>query len=330
VNSIVEHPIVHFLAAGLVLFVLFGGGKDRGAERSLITVNRDVLLNQIQFRANVFDREMAERELASQSEVELRRMIDDYVREEALYHEAEVLGLAEDDELIRGRLVQKLEFILEGFASASVDPNSDDVAEYFEAHRPDYAMGPYLTFAHVFFGKANRSRDEALATAQAKLGELNRKAVRFDEAGQHGETFHYHTKYFGKTPGHIASEFGCRSSKRYPSRDVSLAACGNILESRWRFCDGVEHSHGLSSGWWSAHATGLSSVCLHSCPTSLKPGGLEAVPNAIALIKADLVGCLSDKSVMGHLGVVPFDVEIDHLLELHEAVERMQVQPLMT
>jgi len=39
---------------------------------------------------------------------------------------------------------------------------------------------------------------------------------------------------------------------------------------------------------------------------------------------------LSGKSVMGHLGVVLFDVEIDQLPELREAVERMQVQPLMT
>lgn len=212
-KPIVEHPIVHFLVAGLVLFVLFEGRKDRGAERSLITVDRDALLTQLQFRATAFDREMAERELASQSEVELRRMIDDYVREEALYREAKALGLAEDDEVIRGRLVQKLEFILEGFAPASVDPNSGDVAEYFEAHRHDYTMGPYLTFAHVFFRKANRSRDECLATAEAKLGELNRKAVPFDEAGQHGETFRYHTKYFGKTPGHIASQFGTPMSE---------------------------------------------------------------------------------------------------------------------
>ncbi len=33
---------------------------------------------------------------------------------------------------------------------------------------------------------------------------------------------------------------------------------------------------------------------------------------------------------MGHLGVVLFDVETDQTLQLREAVERMQVQPLMT
>ena len=108
------------------------------------------------------------------------------------------------------------------------------------------------------------------------------------------------------------------------------AASTDILESRRRICDRMDNTYGLWSGWWSAHATGFISVCRHSCPTSLTPGSREAVPDAIGLVEVDLVGCLSDKSVMGHLGVVLPDVEIDQLLQLREAFERMQVQPLMT
>jgi len=60
------------------------------------------------------------------------------------------------------------------------------------------------------------------------------------------------------------------------------------------------------------------------------PGGCEAVPDPIgSLVKVHLVGRLSVESVMGHLGVVLVDVEIDQLLELPEAFERMQVQPLV-
>jgi len=33
------------------------------------------------------------------------------------------------------------------------------------------------------------------------------------------------------------------------------AACGNIVESRRRICDGVDNTHGFLSGWWCAHAT---------------------------------------------------------------------------
>lgn len=47
----------------------------------------------------------------------------------------------------------------------------------------------------------------------------------------------------------------------------------------------------------------------------------EAVPDTIGVVKVDLVGRLSAKSVVGHLGVVLVDVEIDQLLELREAFE---------
>jgi len=51
------------------------------------------------------------------------------------------------------------------------------------------------------------------------------------------------------------------------------------------------------------------------------PRDREAVVDTIGLVKVDLVGCLSDKRVVRHSGVVLFDVEIDQLLELREAVE---------
>ena len=111
--------------------------------------------------------------------------------------------------------------------------------------------------------------------------------------------------------------------------DTSPAACGNILESRRRICDGVDNTDGFLSGW-RAQATGLTSVCFHSYPTSLAPSDPEVVPDTVGLVRVDLVGCLSDKRVMGHLGVVLPDVEIDELLELREAFKRMQVEPLMT
>jgi len=42
---------------------------------------------------------------------------------------------------------------------------------------------------------------------------------------------------------------------------------------------------------------------------------MEAVLDTIGLVKVDLVRCLSAKSVVGHLGVVRFDVENDELRE---------------
>ena len=76
----------------------------------------------------------------------------------------------------------------------------------------------------------------------------------------------------------------------------------------------------MMSGW-RASTTGFTSVRLHSLPTSLTPGGREAIPDPVGLIEVDLVGRLSIKSMMGHFRVVLPNVEIDELLELPEAFE---------
>jgi len=59
------------------------------------------------------------------------------------------------------------------------------------------------------------------------------------------------------------------------------------------------------------------------------PCGCEVVPDTIGSAEVDLVGRLSDESVMRHLGVVLPDVEIDQLLEVPEGFERMQIGPLV-
>jgi len=108
----------------------------------------------------------------------------------------------------------------------------------------------------------------------------------------------------------------------HATRSLSTAASRNILESRRRICDGVDITHKRLSRWW-ASTTGFTSVCLYPRAASSMPCGCEVVPDTIGSAEVNLVGRLPAESVMGHLGVVLVDVEIDQLPELPEAVERM-------
>jgi len=201
---------LHFLAAGLGLFVLFGlvNRGDQDADPNVITVDQEALLTFIQYRIKAFNPDLAEKKLDSLSDEELQRLIDDYVREEVLHREALALGLDDDDYVIRRRLVQKLEFITEGFAEAGADMDEAAVQRYFDANKADYYVEPYVTFTHVFFQTEDRPREQARTLAEKELQKLNRNGVPFSDAPQHGDRFLYHVNYVERTPDYVGSHFG--------------------------------------------------------------------------------------------------------------------------
>jgi len=210
-----KEPLFHFLTAGLALFVLFGvvNRDEPDEDPNVVTVDRDALLTFVQYRIKAFNPTLAAEKLHSLSDEELQRLIDDYVREEVLHREAIALDLGEDDYIIRRRLVQKLEFITEGFAEAGAEVDEAALRRYFDANKADYYVEPYVTFTHVFFETEDRPREQAREAAEKKLLELNRDGALFVDAPQHGDRFPYHVNYVERTPDYVASHFGVPMAK---------------------------------------------------------------------------------------------------------------------
>ncbi len=206
-----KDPLAHFLALGLSLFLIFAvlnpdlGGQD---DPKRIRVDRDALLTLIQFRAKTFQPEMAEARLESLSQEQLQLLIDDYVREEALYREAIALGLNANDYIIKRRMIQKIDFITQGFADAIVKISDDDLKAYYDANRDRYREQAFITFTHVFYSTEHRSAAEAKAMAEEKLATLQSDAALFSDAPKHGERFPYGVNYVERTRDHVESHFG--------------------------------------------------------------------------------------------------------------------------
>jgi hypothetical protein len=97
--------------------------------------------------------------------VELRRLIDELVKEEIYYREALALGLDHDDPVIRRRLRQKMELLAASRADV-LKPTEAQLRAHFLAHRDRFAPAR-LSFAHVFLGAA--PADEEVGRALASL-----------------------------------------------------------------------------------------------------------------------------------------------------------------
>lgn len=214
-NQLLKEPLLHFLLVGIGLFVLFEivAGDAEEFDSRVIDVDRDRLLTFMQFRMRAFEPDAAASRLDAMSSDELERLIDDYVREEALHREAKALGVDKNDYVIRRRMVQSVEFITNGFVTAAVDVSGEAVREYYETNRDDYFIPPYVTFAHVFLSAEERDRAEVADAARRLLAELNANQVPFSHAPRYGDRFPYFVNYVERSPELVASHFGARMTE---------------------------------------------------------------------------------------------------------------------
>ena len=205
-------PLVHFLIGGAVLFAVFHiiePQKETYERADTIVVTRPALLEFIQYRTKMFNPAIASRRLDDMDPQEREDLIDAYVREEALYREALALGLDQNDYVIKQRLVQAVNFIIEQTESSPADGLDEaGLRAFFEAHQDDYRTLPAATFTHVFVPFRGRTAQEATAQANALLETLRADDATFADAPGYGDRFVYHLSYVERNVDKIEAHFG--------------------------------------------------------------------------------------------------------------------------
>lgn len=206
-RAVIRDPLVHFLLAGGAVFGLLSAVQPAPEHPRQIVVSDDTLALFLQYRNKSFQPDKARDSLAAMSEEERRTLADEFVREEVLFREAQRLGLAESDYMIRLRLVQKMEFALQDLATAATEIDDTELQNFYRANKARYAEPGRLTFTHVFIS-AERWGQAALAQAEALRERLNRDGVTAGTAGGFGDRFPYHRHYVDRSEDYLVGHFG--------------------------------------------------------------------------------------------------------------------------
>ncbi len=210
-EKLIKDPLLQFLAIGAALFVILGAIKPAENDDRIL-VNREALLTYIQYRSKAFDDAAAGSILDAMSADERKQLVNEYVREEALYREAARMGAAEGDYVIRQRMVQKLEFM----AQASAPPPVADrttLEAFYAAHLETYFRPPEITFSHIFISTSERTADEARAIAEDVSRRLKSSDAGFSDASGYGDRFIYNINYVERSFEYVESHFGSSMTK---------------------------------------------------------------------------------------------------------------------
>lgn len=201
--SLWKEPLVHFAIAGGLLFVLYLSVTNR-TEADNEPIDSDTI--QVGMREvdhlkatwqQLWDREPTSEELA--------RLVEDFIREEALYREAIALHLDQDDLIVRRRMAQKMAFLNNDVAAATL--SEETLQAWFERNQSLYKLPATVTFSHVFFGSEQRG-DQAAIAAAALLDQLSKEDNPPQRAPERGDRFMTRYDFVNIGPADLGNLFG--------------------------------------------------------------------------------------------------------------------------
>src|ERR1043165_501291 len=143
--KILREPLLHFMVLGALIYLAarqFDGESDR--------YRIDAGPEQRARIATTYQQQYG----VPPTERQLQYLLDQYVRSEILFREGLALGLDRDDEIVRRRVVQKIEFLNEDVDAIEAD---DAVLEqFFAGHQSRYVLPATVSFRQAFFSADSR------------------------------------------------------------------------------------------------------------------------------------------------------------------------------
>lgn len=153
--ALLREPLVHFLAAGALIFVVLSGRPPDAGERRIL-VNEAVVTGLVNGYVQAFRR--------PPNDEELDGLIRDYVRGEVYYREALRLGLDRDDDVVKKRLRNKM-LAIAGAEAEAAKPSDADLQALLDKNPARYAQPPRYTLEQRYLGPDSPAL-RAAATAQ--------------------------------------------------------------------------------------------------------------------------------------------------------------------
>lgn len=147
--KLLREPLVHFLGAGLLIFVFATLWQISSPSREAIIVTKQDLVRM----ASVYSSEAG----TAPSLVDLQGMINDHIETSVLAAEARRLGLDVGDVVVERRLAQKMRFMIDDLSQVPTISNTK-LESWFNQNISDFEIPSLFSFDHVYFRDPNDDR----------------------------------------------------------------------------------------------------------------------------------------------------------------------------
>ncbi|MEI8598455.1 peptidylprolyl isomerase [Vibrio sp. M60_M31a] len=169
-NKWMKEPLLHFVLLGVAIFVAYSQiNSDADDDEYLIVIN-DSKINHIK---SLWELQW-KREPTFE---EMKGLLERYTRQEIMYQEALKLNLDEEDEIIKRRLSQKMEFMANDLTKIIMPASDENLRNYYESNKEKYKTPASYSLMQITFNKSNHDDPKGYAESILSQAEIHSEAA---------------------------------------------------------------------------------------------------------------------------------------------------------
>lgn len=199
-ERLLREPLVHFIAIGSAFFAvhaIVAPDREVQSPHEIVLTFDELAQLDMLFRAQW---------RRSPTPDEFSGLVEAKVKQEILYREALALGLDDDDEIVKRRMAQKMQFLAEDVAAA-YEPSSEELADWYAENSEKFAQPSRVSFRHLYFSPDRRG-ERAYEDAAGALSAVEAEAGDSARAASVGDPFMFQDYYADRTSVSLAKDFG--------------------------------------------------------------------------------------------------------------------------
>ncbi len=188
-QKVLKEPLFQFLALSFCLFVVYFifNPSEVNEETSNKVVVNDAVVNRI---SSIWKAKWQRKP----TPFELKNLINEYVREEILFRKGIEFGFDKDDEIIKRRVVQKVEMMAEQLSELE-EVKEEDLKKFYNAHKERYTPLPTVDFAFIYVNPDLHKNPKQYA--ENILKQVKSKKLTIEKAPK-GDDYNLSKKFINK------------------------------------------------------------------------------------------------------------------------------------
>lgn len=206
-KQLLKEPLLHFIGLGLLIFIVYG-----------LTAKGETDENTIVFDSDDLNSLLGKWELQWKrppTPEELSNLIMQNIKQEIFYREALSMNLDHNDEIIKRRLSQKMQFLSNDLANMA-KPKDEQLEAFFNENNEKYLLPYQYSFYQIVFNPDKR--DNPQDDAEKVLS--NFKSASFQEMEKKGDQLPFKYYYSNVYENELSALFGESLTKDLPNLPI--------------------------------------------------------------------------------------------------------------